>query len=97
MAKKSVGARELKNRLGTYLRQAREGRTIVITHRGRPVAELRALSPARGAEEARLAELVALGLLSARTCEEPAGRGQPVKIGKPGLTETLLEDREDRL
>jgi prevent-host-death family protein len=38
-----VGARELKTRLGTYLRRVREGRTLLVTDRGEPVAELRPL------------------------------------------------------
>lgn len=42
----TVGARELKNRLGRYLRQVQGGETILVTERGRPVAELRPLSPA---------------------------------------------------
>ena len=40
--RKTVGSRELKTRLGTYLRQVREGMTLVVTERGLPVAELRA-------------------------------------------------------
>src|SRR5258708_21517433 len=41
MARNVVGARELKTRLGTYLQRVREGRTLVVTDRGEPVAELR--------------------------------------------------------
>jgi len=39
--RRQVGARELKTRLGTYLRQVRRGATLVVTERGEPVAELR--------------------------------------------------------
>lgn len=42
----TVGARELKNRLGRYLRQVEAGDTILVTERGRPLAELRPLPPA---------------------------------------------------
>jgi prevent-host-death family protein len=92
---KAVGARELKMRLGTYLRQVQEGETIVVTEHGRPVAELRPIETAAGEEEAGLAELAALGLVS---------RGQgalagwtPLPIGGPGLAQAILEDREDRI
>ncbi len=34
-----VGARELKTRLGAYLRRARDGQRIVVTERGTPAAE----------------------------------------------------------
>lgn len=41
MRKTAVGSRELKTRLGTYLRQVQKGQILVITDRGRPVAELK--------------------------------------------------------
>ncbi|MGE5268519.1 MAG: type II toxin-antitoxin system Phd/YefM family antitoxin, partial [Thiohalocapsa sp.] len=37
---KSVGLKTLKNKLSEYVRAAADGETIVITDRGRPVAEL---------------------------------------------------------
>jgi hypothetical protein len=37
--KKTVGARELKTRLGGYLRAVRSGATILVTDRGEPVAD----------------------------------------------------------
>ena len=47
MMAKVVGARELKTRLGSYLREVRRGRTIVVTDRGEPVAEIRPIALAR--------------------------------------------------
>jgi antitoxin (DNA-binding transcriptional repressor) of toxin-antitoxin stability system len=37
---KSVGIRELKNKLSDYVRQVRSGETILITDRGEVVAEI---------------------------------------------------------
>ncbi len=37
---KTVGIRELKNSLSTYVREAQDGETIVVTDRGEPVAQL---------------------------------------------------------
>lgn len=93
---KTVGARELKNRLGTYLRQVREGTTIVVTDRGKPVAELRTLAPAQTAEEARLQELVATGLLAPRTGERLTERRKRIRIAGPPMSEVIVEDRKDR-
>ena len=36
----AVGVRELKTRLGSYLRQVRAGRTLTVTDRGVPVATI---------------------------------------------------------
>src|SRR5262245_39923340 len=44
---KTVGVRELKNRLSEYIRQVRAGESILVTDRGKVVAELGA--PGRGA------------------------------------------------
>jgi antitoxin (DNA-binding transcriptional repressor) of toxin-antitoxin stability system len=43
---KTVGVRELKNRLSEYLRMVRAGESVLITDRGEVIAELNA--PGRG-------------------------------------------------
>jgi len=91
----TVGARELKTRLGTYLRQVQQGRTLVVTERGRPVAELRPLSIKTQGEEARLDELVALGILS-RKAKAPFSPFTPIRIKDPLVSTAIIEDREDR-
>lgn len=96
--KPTVGSRELKNRLGRYLRQVREGRTLVVTDRGRPVAELRPLPPADDDDHAALSRLAADGLVSPpsrpRTeIEDP----RPTRLSGESLSETVLAEREDRL
>jgi antitoxin (DNA-binding transcriptional repressor) of toxin-antitoxin stability system len=42
---KTVGVRDLKDRLSEYLRLVREGEEILVTDRGRVVAELRLPGP----------------------------------------------------
>jgi antitoxin (DNA-binding transcriptional repressor) of toxin-antitoxin stability system len=63
---KTVGLRELKNRLSEYVRQVRAGQAVVVTDRGQVVAELR--PPGRGPRGARvdaaLAKLINRGLVS---------------------------------
>ncbi|MFI5182919.1 MAG: type II toxin-antitoxin system Phd/YefM family antitoxin [Vicinamibacteria bacterium] len=89
----SVGSRELKTRLGTYLRRARAGHVVVVTDRGQPVAELRPLGQG-DAEESGLARLAARGTLT------PRRRGLtsfvPVRRSGPSLAEAVSEDRKDR-
>lgn len=43
---KTVGVRELKNRLSEYLRLVRRGERVLVTDRGEVVAELRRPGPA---------------------------------------------------
>jgi prevent-host-death family protein len=92
---KAVGLKTLKNKLSEYVRAAAAGDTIVITDRGRPVAEI---VPPRPKSEAVIERGIREGWV------RPAVRGPnwPPK-GKPvpGLTfEQLMadldKDREDR-
>lgn len=56
---KTVGVRELKNRLSEYLRQAKAGDSVLVTDRGQVVAELS--PPGHGATDASVpAGLLAL-------------------------------------
>ena len=56
---KTVGVRELKNRLSEYIRQVRSGEGVLVTDRGQVVAEL--TPPGHGATDASVpAGLLAL-------------------------------------
>ena len=95
MKSNTVGARELKIRLGTYLRRVQQGARLVVTERGRPVAELRPISSGPDGLKTRLEQLAALGVLTlgkdARL--EPF---RPIVSRGPAVSAALLEDREDR-
>lgn len=96
MRTQTVGSRELKVRLGTYLRRVRNGQRLVVTDRGQPVAELRPIEAATDAD-ALLAELEARGMVT-----RPTRKGltpfTPVKRRGKGKTasQIVVEDREDR-
>ena len=94
MERNVVGARELKTRLGTYLRRVREGRTLLVTDRGEPIAELRPL-PSGTSVPAAL-----LKLSGKRAVTLPVRKAmvafRPIQSRGRGLAEAILEDREDR-
>lgn len=95
--RKTVGARELKTRLGTYLRHVREGATLIVTERGIPVAELRPLDLAAVELEGALRGLVARGLVGGEIRERPSLEAfEPVAHGGPPLSEAIVAEREDR-
>jgi len=93
----TVGARELKTRLGAHLRRVREGVTLVVTDRGRPVAELRPIAATADGVQARLAELESLGVVT-RGADAPRRLPafRPVVSRGASVQEALFEDREDR-
>lgn len=59
-----VGARELKTRLGRYLKRVRRGHSFIITDRHEPVAELRPLGQDSSPVDIRLAAMAALGVIT---------------------------------
>ena len=93
---RTVGLKILKNKLSEYVRAAASGETVVITDRGRPVAEL---VPPRPANHENVIERgIREGWIT--PAKRPFG---PLPPGKrvPGLTfeklmEDLARDREDR-
>ncbi len=92
----TVGSRELKNRLGSYLRQVRSGTTIVVTDRGAPIAELRPLPPGASKEQERLDVLVSAGLLAPRTRPRLVER-EPAIVPDGDLSAAIREEREERI
>jgi prevent-host-death family protein len=95
-ARRTVGSRELKTRLGSYLKRVRNGATLIITHRGHPVAELRPLPAVEGDLDRRLSELEALGVLSQESRSQPVQPFIPITSKGRPASEAVAEDREDR-
>ena len=94
MARTTVGARELKTRLGTYLRRVREGRTLVITDRGEPIAELRPL-PSASSVPSGLLRMAARGALTLAT-RDLLPPFRPIRSRGVSLSDAVRTDREDR-
>ena len=92
---KTIGSRELKTRLGAYLRQIREGLTIIVTDRGRPIAELRPLSQGASAEMEKLDDLVTRGVVS-RKSTAPLASFKPIHHRGPSFSAAVINDRKDR-
>jgi prevent-host-death family protein len=89
-----VGARELKVRLGKYLRRVRQGRRLVVTDRGQPVAELRPIE-GESAMASILAALEARGAVTRPTQKKLPAFRPIVSRGRPA-SEAVVEDRDDR-
>jgi antitoxin (DNA-binding transcriptional repressor) of toxin-antitoxin stability system len=94
-----VGIRELKDRLSQYVKTAAAGEPVLVTDRGRVVAELRAFDPDRADElGAGLASLVASGsVLLPRAPHRPELYRRPRSRVAPGTAARLLdEERGER-
>jgi prevent-host-death family protein len=91
VAQVTVGIRELKARLSSYIRQAKAGGSVVITDRGEPVARL---VPVGQSLEDRMEDLVEAGLIA--WSGQKLSRIAPVARthGQQTVADLLLEDRE---
>lgn len=85
----TVGVRELKAHLSEYLARARAGEVIIVTERGKPVAQLSA--PAESGVDTIWA-LVRAG--KAEWSGRKPGRVEPVKGLKEGVSVSDLIIRE---
>jgi prevent-host-death family protein len=92
---KTVGSRELKNRLGRYLKLVGKGETLIVTNRGKQVARI--VPPDSNGGEARSIDEVLKQMESEghlRLGTRPFKRFKPVRLkGKP-LSKIILEDRD---
>jgi antitoxin (DNA-binding transcriptional repressor) of toxin-antitoxin stability system len=97
---KTVGVRELKNRLSEYIRQVRSGEGVLVTDRGQVVAELTA--PGHGATDASVpAGVLALARRNLLSVGAPAVKGlypglPRARPRKRTAAELLQDERGDR-
>ena len=97
---KTVGIRELKNRLSEYLREVRSGESVLVTDRGEVIAEFS--PPGRGAADAAVpAGLLALARRGLLTLGSPGDASVYEALprahgGKRSAAELLDEERGSR-
>lgn len=81
---------DAKARLSEIVRQVREGATITITYRGKPVAEIKAIQPKPPSLEERLRYLEQTGQLV--PAKNPHVLLKPI-AKRPGALKRFLRDR----
>ncbi len=93
-----LGLREANQQFSRAIKAVRAGKEVVLTDRGRPIAVITPIKE-KDALEVALQTMVDEGFLTpaSRKGPTPAPRWRPVKVkGKP-LSQTVLDDREDRV
>jgi prevent-host-death family protein len=88
---KTIGIKNLKNRLSYYLREVKKGEKILVTERDQVIATI--LPVERGEEDSKLLSLVKEGFASWKG-GKPTGSHRPVKIKGRTVSEIVLEDRK---
>ncbi len=89
----AVGLRELKAKLGEYVRRAKDGEVVLVTERGHVVAELRAPLTTRTLppEVAGLLPLVERGVLTLGGPNDPSLYPRSKVRCRPGTAKAVLD------
>lgn len=92
-----LGLREANQQFSKAIKAVRAGKEVVLTERGRPIAVIKPIRE-DDASEAALKGMADEGLiiLPSREGPMPTPRWKPVKVkGKP-LSQTIVDERDDR-
>ncbi len=93
-----LGLREANQHFSKAIKAVRAGKEVVLTERGRPIAVIKPIK-GKDALGVALEAMADEGFLTpaSRKGPTPAPRWRPVKVkGKP-LSQTVIDDREDRV
>ncbi|HVH56930.1 MAG TPA: type II toxin-antitoxin system prevent-host-death family antitoxin [Vicinamibacterales bacterium] len=92
-----LGLREANQQFSKAIKAVRAGKEVVLTERGRPIAVIKPIKDA-DTEMAALQQMADEGLITlpSRRGPMPSPRWRPVKIKGTTLSQTIIEDREDR-
>jgi prevent-host-death family protein len=92
-----LGLREANQQFSKAIKAVRAGKEVVLTERGHPIAVIKPIKEVDSLK-ASIQSMVDEGLLKPpmKKGRTPAPRWRPVKVkGKP-LSQTIIDDREDR-
>ena len=90
-----LGLREANQHFSKAIKAVRAGKEVVLTERGQPIAIIKPIreSPEPEAVLKRLAEE---GLITLPTSKGPLPRFEPARVSGDPLSQTIIDDREDR-
>ncbi len=91
-----LGLREANQHFSKAIKAVRAGKEVILTERGRPIAVIKPIKKAP-AEEATLKRMADEGLITLPSRTGPLPRFEPVHVkGKP-LSQTIIDNRDDRV
>ena len=93
-----LGLREANQRFSKAIKAVRAGKEVVLTERGRPIAVIKPIKT-KDALEIAIQAMVDEGFLkpASRKGPTPAPRWRPVKVKGTPLSQTVIDEREDRV
>ena len=90
-----LGLREANQHFSKAIRAVRAGKEVILTERGQPIAVIKPIQDEH-ASDAALKRMADEGLITLPTRKGPLPRFEPVPISGRPLSQTIIDDRDDR-
>jgi prevent-host-death family protein len=91
-----LGLREANQHFSKAIRAVRSGKAVILTERGRAIAVIKPIKDHRD-HVAELTRMADEGLISLPSRKGVLPRFEPVRITGTPLSQTIIEDRDDRV
>lgn len=89
-----LGLREANQHFSKAIKAVRAGKEVVLTERGQPIAVIKPIKAPQ--PEAVLKQLAGEGLITLPTSKGPLPRFEPAPVSGKPLSQTVIDDRDDR-
>ena len=91
-----IGIRELKIHLSKYMREVKEGKNVIVTERGKIIAQIMPLKTSKKEQDIRqvLFEMAQKGyILLPQHWGKPVNRPKRIRIKGTSFSDAIIEDR----
>jgi prevent-host-death family protein len=90
-----LGLREANQHFSKAIKAVRAGKEVILTERGQPIAVIKPIKDDYESDAA-LTRMADEGLVTLPTRKGPLPRFEPVPISGRPLSQTIIDDRDDR-
>ena len=90
-----LGLREANQHFSKAIKAVRAGKEVVLTERGKPIAVIKPIKDEHESDAA-LKRMADEGLITLPIRKGPLPRFEPVPISGRPLSQTIIDDRDDR-
>jgi prevent-host-death family protein len=94
--KKKIGLREANQYFSKAIQAVRAGKEVVLTDRGQTIAVITPIK-AEPATNVALAQMASEGLITLPSRKGPLPRFAPARITGTPVSQTIIDDRNDRV
>ena len=91
-----LGLREANQHFSKAIKAVRTGKEVVLTERGRPIAVIIPIKEEHG-QDAVLERMADEGLITLPWRKGPLPRFEPIRLKGQPLSQTVIDDRADRV